>query len=143
MNNIVGKWKINKLTAIDKDFNLSLMPVEEAVKTSMWAHFPKMAEAIYEFTPEGRMELTMPIPEGISKEDIEKEGLQLKDNGYGVFQSTSWKEENGGILYKGSEHKEIFGEEVSPWEKIGIDGNIATLYEGETVTCEIERIQLQ
>ena len=138
--NIIGQWKIKKLGTFDEELNFSLLPVEEAIKMEMWAENPGMAEAIYEFTPDGKMELNIPIPEGVTKEDIEEEGLEIKEGNRVVVETKNWKEENGEFLYDSEEHREVCGEILSPWDKIEINGNIATIYNGDTAMYEVERI---
>ncbi len=84
-------------------------------------------ESVYEFTPDHRVICWMPLPEGVSDEEIraaveEGEILDVKD---GMFSTAAneWKAVNGKYYYNSGEHRETFGEEQSPWDELETDGD--------------------
>ena len=73
--------------------------------------------SITEFTPNGKVELLLPV----SKEMIDEMGdeiIELRDDNIAVIDAKNWKTEDGKNLYNSEIEGEFLGEEVSPWEEI-------------------------
>ena len=136
--NIIGQWKLKKMMSFDEDFNLILAPIEELIKKEPYNEQPFMVDAIYEFTPDGKMEMSVPVPDD-AQDLCGDEECEIK-NGRLILESKVWKEENGVYMVDSGGHREIFGEELSTWDKVEINGNIAKMYYAGEIACEIEKI---
>lgn len=81
-----------------------------------------------EFTPDHRVITWMKVPDGVSEEDIKAalECGEIKAYENGMFSADvkEWKAVEGKYYYNSGEHRELFGEEVSPWDELvfGEDG---------------------
>ncbi len=78
-----------------------------------------------EFTEDGKVLTWMKAPAGVPQEEIDKalESGEIKGfkDGFFCLEEKEWKEENGEILYNSEEHREIFGEVQSPWDKLELN----------------------
>lgn len=78
-----------------------------------------------EFTEDGKVFMWMKAPAGIPQEEIDKaieEGdVKAFKDGFFCLEEKEWKEENGEILYNSKEHREVFGEVQSPWDKLELN----------------------
>jgi len=81
--------------------------------------------AIVEFTDDHKVKMLMPIPPEVPKEEIEKAvasgEVQIVDGLIQDGDPKEWKFVKGDYYYNTGEHREIFGEVVSPWDKITPD----------------------
>lgn len=83
--------------------------------------------SIYEFTEDGEFIHKIPLPEGMSMDDLsDDEKEALGPDGLFTVESKEWKEEDGKILIDSGEEREILGEEQSPWDEVveNADGTI-------------------
>ena len=84
-----------------------------------------MFETRVEFTGDHKVKTLMKIPEGTSEEDI-KEAIEsgeineVKD-GYFSIGEKEWKAVDGKYYYNSEEHRELLGEEQSPWDELSTD----------------------
>ncbi len=78
-----------------------------------------------EFTADGKVLTWMKAPAGIPQEEIDKavESGEIKafKDGFFCLEEKEWKEENGEFLYNSHEHRELFGEVQSPWDKLELN----------------------
>lgn len=79
-----------------------------------------------EFTKDHRVRTWMPLPKGVSKEEIDAAlaSGDIKEVREGFFSAgeTEWKAAGGKYYYNTNEHRELFGEVRSPWDELTPDG---------------------
>lgn len=117
--NIIGKWKVKKIGVLQPDFSLKMFTPQELEEIEDAEEYLKMAGSIIEFLPDGTMNTLLPVPEELVNQCLE-EGMEIVD-GFGIINSTIWKEENGEYFYDTKIEGEIFGEKVSPFEKLEVE----------------------
>lgn len=135
---IVGKYEVVEAMAFlggefkrfpkeevkaDLDKRLAAGEIDgEEVKDTM-----KPFGAVVEFTPDHKVLTWMPLPEGVSEEEIEeavKAGEILAvDGGMFAVEEKKWKSLDGKYYYDTGEHRESFGETLSSWDEIKTDDN--------------------
>lgn len=80
---------------------------------------------IVEFTPDHRVVTWMPLPAGVPEEEIQAalEAGQIKAVKDGMFAANDqeWKAVDGRYYFNSGEHREVFGEEQSPWDELAFD----------------------
>lgn len=126
---IIGKWKI-------KEFHLPTPPNErdytsddpsEAVRVytpetlpsgEEFEEFAQMARTFFEFTPDGRLDTVIPVPEEMLAA-AQAEGMEIRD-GFAVLDSTSWEERDGKLFYDTKIEGEALGEKLDPFAEIKI-----------------------
>lgn len=122
--NPIGTWKTKEVQHFSLENGLEWKTVEELEALGE----DESTLALYRdsrtvFTEDGRVETLMPLPEGVTRDQLEEEGMEVRD-GVAVFGVTEWKNEDGRILYNTGVEGEVLGEEVSPWieleEKDGV-----------------------
>ena len=117
--NIVGKWRVKKIGVLQPDFSLKMFTPQELEEIEDAEEYLRMASVIMEFLPDGTMNTLLPVPEELVNQLLE-EGKEIVD-GFGIMNSTTWKEENGEYFYDTKIEGEIFGEKVSSFEKLEIE----------------------
>ncbi|MGN1203003.1 MAG: hypothetical protein ACI4RF_06875 [Eubacterium sp.] len=117
--NIIGKWKVKKIGILQPDFSLKMYTPQELETLEDAEEYVKMASVITEFLPDGTMNTLLPVPKELVNQLLE-EGKEVVD-GFGIMDSTTWKEENGEYFYDSKIEGEIFGEKVSSFEKLEIE----------------------
>lgn len=119
---IIGKWKVKELGLMQpEDMSIKMFTLTELESLEDNEDYIKFASSIYNFSNDGKLDIFLEIPEE-SLETAEEEGLEVKD-GVAIIESTEWKEENGEYFYDTHIEGEFLGEEVSPYNKIEIDGD--------------------
>lgn len=143
--NIIGKWKIKEFhlpTPIDERDYTSEDP-SEAIRVytpetlpdeEEYEDFAKMARTFFEFTPDGKLDTLMPIPEEMY-EQAQKEGLEIRD-GFAVIGSTMWKEKDGKFFYDSKIEGEVLGEAVDPFMEIKVLPDGCLLYSMDVLVLE-------
>ena len=89
------------------------------------SEFLGLFDALYEFTPDGKINTWMKIPDDVSEEEI-KEAVEAGeiaavDNGYMLAEQKEWFEEDGKFFYDTEEYREIAGEEQSSVDELTFD----------------------
>ena len=122
MVNLVGKWKIKEIQKFSlEDFNMVWKPVADLTEESedeKTLNLYRNSELV--FYEDGTAKSWLPLPEGISQEEIaeiEEEGKAIVD-GKVLLETTEWKVEDGKNMYNTRIEGEIADEEVSPWVEI-------------------------
>ena len=119
---IIGKWKVKKLGLMQpEDMSIKMFTPTELESLEDNEDYIKFASSIYNFSNDGKLDIFLEIPEE-SLESAKEEGLEVKD-GVAIIESTEWKEENGEYFYDTHIEGEFLGEEVSPYNKIEVDGD--------------------
>ena len=117
---IIGKWKINKVCQMGDD--AFEWRTREEVKDVDPEDVDEMFRMMMVFEEGGKTFSIMPIPEGVSQEEIDeavKAGeINLYGDGYISLEGGEWREEDGKIFYKTSVRGEVLGEEVDPWVEL-------------------------
>ncbi|MDD6848517.1 MAG: hypothetical protein PUD53_07120 [Oscillospiraceae bacterium] len=117
--NITGKWKVKKIGVLQPDFSLKMYTPQELETLEDAEEYIKIAGSIIEFLPDGTMNTLLPVPKELESQLI-AEGKKIVD-GFGIMDTTTWKEENGEYFYDTKIEGEIFGEKVSSFEKLEIE----------------------
>lgn len=55
----------------------------------------RMFDVTFRFLPNGTCEQLMPIPAGVTPQQVEAEGCELRENGMFLLESQPWREEGG------------------------------------------------
>lgn len=116
-----GKWRIHSHMTIDEERGSVYMTLDElAARDPDDDTAQQMKGYVIEFTPEGEMITTMPVPEGTPKEAIEEAKSQgmtfINDDTVFVLERHPWREEEDGTVMIDSGVKgEVLGEEIDPW----------------------------
>ncbi|MGN0488496.1 MAG: hypothetical protein ACI4HO_04465 [Ruminococcus sp.] len=117
--NITGKWKVKKIGVLQPDFSLKMYTPQELETLEDAEEYIKIAGSIIEFLPDGTMNTLLPVPKELESQLI-AEGKKIVD-GFGIMDTTTWKEEKGEYFYDTKIEGEIFGEKVSSFEKLEIE----------------------
>ena len=128
---IIGKWKVSKVCQMgDDSFEWR---TREEIKDVDPDDADEMFGTIMVFEEGGKTFSIMPIPEGVSKEEIDAavaEGeIKLYEDGFFALDGGEWREEDGKVFYKTSVQGEILGEEVDPWVELKeVDGGFELMF---------------
>lgn len=122
--NIIGKWKVKKIGVFQPDFSIKMLTPQEIEALEDFEdaeEYLNMASAIVEFLPDGTMNTLFPVTKEL-EEQLIAEGKEIVD-GFGIMDTTTWKEENGEYFYDTKIKGEILGEKVSSLEKLVFEGD--------------------
>ncbi|MBQ6552486.1 MAG: hypothetical protein IJL83_02590 [Clostridia bacterium] len=135
LDGIVGVYEIAEaMTMVGGDFGLFGREAVEADLKARGADEDEANEALgvfagrVEFTADHKVVQWMKLPAGVSEEEI-KAALEAGEiSGYkdGMFTAggeKEWKAVDGRYYYNTGEHRELFGEEQSPWDELAFDEN--------------------
>ena len=120
--NIIGKGKVKKSGVFQPDFSTRMCTPQEIEALEDFEdaeEYLNMASAIVEFLPDGTMNTLFPVTKEL-EEQLIAEGKEIVD-GFGIMDTTTWKEENGEYFYDTKIKGEILGEKVSSLEKLVIE----------------------
>lgn len=94
----------------------------------------------YIFKEDGSFETLMPLPEGISIDDLDEDEKACIKDGLYLIESKQWIEKDGVIYIDSEQHREILGEVLSSLDSIEMneDGSI-TLKSTFPMTFERKR----
>ena len=130
---IIGKWKIREFHIPTPDgvdiFTPDTLPDDE-----QYADYAQMSMALTEFTPDGKMDTLMPVPEEML-EQVKNEGFEIRD-GFAVIKSTAWKEQDGKFFFDSHIEGEILGETVDPFMEIKVLPDGCLLYNMDVLVLE-------
>ena len=122
--NIIGKWKVKKIGVFQPDFSIKMLTPQEIEALEDFEdaeEYLNMASAIVEFLPDGTMNTLFPVTKEL-EEQLIAEGKEIVD-GFGIMDTTTWKEEKGEYFYDTKIKGEILGEKVSSLEKLVFEGD--------------------
>lgn len=128
---IIGTWKVNKVCQMGDD--AFEWRTREEVRDVEPDEIDEMFRMKMVFEEGGKAVSVMPIPEGVSKEEIDAavaEGeIKIYGDGLIALDESEWREEDGKVFYKTSVRGEIFGEEVDPWTELKeVDGGFELMF---------------
>lgn len=143
--NIVGKWKIKEFhlpAAMSEGDSTAEAPLEPVCVYTpdtlpdgeQYEDFAQMARTFFEFTPDGRLNTLMPVPEELY-EEVQKEGMEIRD-GFAVLKTTAWKEQDGRFFYDSEIEGEVLGETVDPFLEIPVLPDGCLLYAMNVLVLE-------
>lgn len=121
---IDGEFKLFDRNAVSKDLEkrLSAGEIEEDEVREGLRGF----EMLIEFTADHKILTWMPIPDGVSGDEINAaiEAGEVKSVKDGLFalEEKEWKAVDGKYYYDTGEHRETFGEVQSSWDELTCDG---------------------
>lgn len=126
MNNLIGKWRVNEIMMGDPDEGPKWKTVAElANDPNADEDFMMSTRTIIEISDDGTIYMMMPIPEDAKEEvdaALEAGECSLRD-GLLVIETMAWKEEDGKIFFDSGAEGELFGEKISPWVELKVDGD--------------------
>lgn len=110
--NLIGKWKLKGIN----------VPTEEGVITYTRENLPPEVEDtfneadmfILEFLEDGTYNMLVEATEELTQM-AKDEGLEIREDGYIVNSSTTWKEVDGKLYYDSGVEGEILDEAVDPF----------------------------
>ena len=124
---IVGKYYVYKaMTLVGGDFGLH---TKEEVVASGEADEDtlKAFDCVVEMTDDHKVIEWMKLPEGLGEDDVkaalEAGEIKAVKDGYFTMGEKEWKAADGVYYYNTGEHRELFGEEQSPWDKLEFDAD--------------------
>lgn len=130
---IIGKWKVKEFHIPTPDgmqvFTPETLPDEEE-----YEDFAQMVRTFFEFTPDGRLDTLMPVPEEMV-EQAKNEGMEIRE-GFAVIKSAAWKEQDGKFFYDSEIEGEVFGETVDPFMEIKVLPDGCLLYNMDVLVLE-------
>jgi len=113
---ILGSWKVDKMLSFDGNFNQVWKDAAEIINDPELDDDDKqMARAIANFGDDGVLKLMMPLPEGVSQEEIDEAvaaGEIEVEGDMMIAEKHPWKEEDGKILYDNREFLGVDTEEI-------------------------------
>ena len=139
----LGKWQLKsmELMEIVNDAPKSVVKTREQFLESEDSDERMIGTSIYEFTEDGQFVHKIPLPEGMSMDDLsDDEKEALGPDGLFTVESKEWKEEDGKILIDSGEEREILGEKQSPWDEVVENADGTILYKA-VFPMVLERIQ--
>ena len=93
---------------------------EEEMRDSL-----KAFDMVVEFTPDHKVITWMKLPEGLDPAELQAAldsgEISRVENGMFAAEEQEWKAVNGAYYFNTGSHRELFGEEQSPWDKLEID----------------------
>lgn len=138
VNEVLGLWKMKKILSFDEEeLQMKYIAIEKMLEKDDDKDSKMLAISVIEFTPEGNIEMKLPIEKtGYTVEEVEAEGMPVKD-GYVMMDSPKqWKEENGEVYANTGMKGEVLGEKADGWEKLELDEEGLLPMFGKMYLCE-------
>ena len=128
---IMGTWKVNKVLQMGDD-GFEWRTKEEVKDVEPDDAF-QMFRMMMVFEEGGKAYSVMPIPEGVSKEELDAAvaagEVSLCGDGLLSLGESEWREEDGKVFYKTSMKGEILGDEIDPWTELKeVDGGFELMF---------------
>lgn len=119
---IRGIWKVKEVHVPTPDGEKVFTP-DNPPEDEMFEEMAAMMQWRTEFADDGALNTLMFVPEEM-KAEAAKHGVDVRDDGYAVIDSTEWEERDGKFFYNTKIEGEVFGEKVDPFIEIPvIDGD--------------------
>lgn len=131
--NLIGKWKIKEFRIPTLD-GVQVFTPDTLPESEEYMDYAQMARTLTEFTPDGRMDTLMPVPEELL-EQVQNEGMEIRD-GFAVIKSSAWKEQDGKFFFDSEIEGEILGETVDPFMEIKVLPDGCLLYNMDVLVLE-------
>ena len=131
---IRGIWKVKEMRLPSPDGELVFTP-GNLPDDEQFEEFGRIMQCRTEFADVGSLNTLMFVPEEMKAEAAEH-GVVVREDGYAVIESTTWKEENGKFYYDTKTEGEFLGEKVDPFAEITVTEDGCLLYNYEMVLLE-------
>lgn len=131
---IRGIWKVKELRIPTPEGEKVFTP-DNLPDNDQFEEFAKLIQLRTEFAEDGILNTLMFVPEELKAEAAEH-GVVVRENGYAVIETSTWKEENGKFYYDTKVEGEVFGEKVDSFAEITITEEGCLLYNYEMVLLE-------
>lgn len=119
---IRGIWKVKEVHVPTPDGEKVFTP-DNPPEDEMFEEMAAMMQWRTEFADDGALNTLMFVPDEM-KAEAAKHGVDVRDDGYAVIDSTEWEERDGKFFYNTKIEGEVFGEKVDPFIEIPvIDGD--------------------
>lgn len=119
---IRGIWKVKEVHVPTPDGEKVFTP-DNPPEDEMFEEMTAMMQWRTEFAGDGMLNTLMFVPDEM-KAEAAKHGVDVRDDGYAVIDSTEWEERDGKFFYNTKIEGEVFGEKVDPFIEIPvIDGD--------------------
>ncbi|MDD6358295.1 MAG: hypothetical protein PUG15_09460 [Bacteroidales bacterium] len=150
MNKFIGVWKFNSVATFDDDGNLIRMNAEEYIDSPLNEENPeeikheleerkRYTQTVFEVRADNKIVSKMPIPEGISKEEIDEavaSGEIALEGDMLVLEEKEYELRGDDLYMNSGIHGETLGEPVDPWVKLNTDDGFLELF-----TTRFERVK--
>ena len=117
---IIEKWKVGYVCQMGDD--AFEWRKKEDVRDMDEDDIEQMFSSLMIFEPDGRVLSVIPLPKGVTKEEVDAAvaagEISLYGDGMLLLDENEWREEDGKIKYKTSMRGEAFGEELDPWVEL-------------------------
>ena len=118
---IRGIWKVKEVHVPTPDGEKVFTP-DNPPEDEIFEEMAAMMQWRTEFADDGALNTLMFVPEEM-KAEAAKHGVDVRDDGYAVIDSTQWEERDGKFFYDTKIEGEVLGEKVDPFIEIPvIDG---------------------
>ena len=119
---IRGIWKVKEVHVPTPDGEKVFTP-DNPPEDEMFEEMAEMMQWRTEFADDGMLNTLMFVPDEM-KAEAAKHGVDVRDDGYAVIDSTEWEERDGKFFYDTKIEGEVLGEKVDPFIEIPvIDGD--------------------
>ncbi len=125
---VAGVWIVKEAMVFDEDLNRTWKTKEAAMADgSADEDALKTFDTKFVFSDDGFVKMVVPIPEGVTQEQIDQAVTSGQIDLYGdrfmALEKHPWKIEDGKLMIDTGAKGEVFGEAVSPWtEAPVVDG---------------------
>lgn len=118
---IRGIWKVKEVHVPTPDGEKVFTP-DNPPEDEIFEEMAAMMQWRTEFADDGALNTLMFVPEEM-KAEAAKHGVDVRDDGYAVIDSTQWEERDGKFFYDTKIEGEVLGEKVDTFIEIPvIDG---------------------
>ena len=131
---IRGIWKVKEMRLSSPDGELVFTP-GNLPDDEQFEDFAQQMQMKTEFAEDGMLNTLMFVPEELKRE-AEKHGIIVREDGYAVIETSTWKEENGKFYYDTKVEGEVFGEKVDPFAEIPVTTDGCLVYSYGTILLE-------
>ena len=129
-----GIWKVKEVRIPTPDGEKVFTP-DNPPNDDRFAGCVELMQYWTEFADDGVLNTLMFVPEEM-KEEAEKHGAVVREDGYTVIESTTWKEADGKFYYDTGIQGETLGEPVDPFAEISVTEDGCLLYGLGTILLE-------
>ncbi len=131
---IRGIWKVKEIRMPTPEGERVFTP-SSTLDEERFEGILELIQCRTEFAEDGVLNTLMFVPEEMRKE-AENQGADVREDGYAVVESTSWKEENGKFYYDTGIEGEVLGEKVDSFAEITVTEDGCLLYNFEMLLLE-------
>ena len=131
---IRGIWKVKEVHVPTPDGEKVFTP-DNPPEDEMFEEMAAMMQWRTEFADDGALNTLMFVPEEM-KAEAAKHGVDVRDDGYAVIDSTQWEERDGKFFYDTKIEGEVLGEKVDPFIEIPVIDGVCLKYSHGMIILE-------